>query len=283
MDNRPTREEAIKESLILWRELATNEDLYEDGCDLKSRVIRALIHDGLLPERAESYNSDCPLCAAVFHPFPDGGRHCERCPWPGSGRDRCVQRGGLYRAWEENRRPETARPVFELMKQLAKGEMAKEDHPTFKVGDRVKLVNLLDNDETPYREGDDNPLWDSRMGNVCGTVDRLDSDDYFTIHVKWDGVGRNCYNPRNLAHLSAADERINIVAGQLYRHEDQVLLAVDAGDDDAWFDFYTLAGRVVAGDPADSDVFTGPGGTEIHRSKLIPIGKSLQDLYDRAQ
>ena len=280
MDNRPTKEEAIRESLILWRELATNPKCYDVSVAVylvKQKAIRRLIEDGLLPERATGYNSDCPLCAAVFCLDGERRRVCEKCPWPGSGKDRCVA-AGVFKDWTDDLCSETARPVFELMKQLAKGEAA----PTFKVGDRVKLVDMTNRYGKKMTDNKFNPFWGGVIGKIRGTVSGPNDDDYYTLCVSWDNGEKNEYNPRNLALLSTADEdHVEIVAGQLYRYEDQVLLATDDGDDD-WFDFYTLAGVLAAGNPADDDVFTG-FGNEIPRNKLIPTGKSLQDLYARAE
>jgi len=351
--DRPTKEEAIKESLILWRELATNPK--HDGFTVKRGVVRSLVSDGVLPPRALQYENSCPLCAYSM----EGDRECIRCPWPGRGCIRC-KREGVYGLWVKRPSHGTARPVFELMKQLAKVEAqptfkvgdrvklvdmkgtedqvyaddpvnplwggkegkvrgtvtgplndpyytlcvkwdngqdnhyaprnlalltAADEQPTFKVGDRVKLVNLLYENGDEWSDGSLNPLWGGKRGKVRGTVNQVGmlaaSDHYLVIGVEWDNGFKNQYNQRNLALLTAEEDRIDIVAGQLYHHEGQVILATY---DDGFIAFYDLKGHSVASDGDEGDVFSADyEGYDVHRNKLIPTGKSLQDLYARAQ
>ena len=72
---------------------------------------------------------------------------------------------------------------------------------TFKVGDRVKLIPGIFDDNV------DNPIWDGEYGRVIGTIDRIskkrDPED-LNIHVLWDNGSHNPY-PDNILERVLGD------------------------------------------------------------------------------
>lgn len=72
----------------------------------------------------------------------------------------------------------------------------------FKVGDRVRLLNLDRPDGGLYHENNYNPL------DCEGTVDIIYDDDDFgmDIHVQWDNGFSNCYTESNLGLVEDEQE-----------------------------------------------------------------------------
>lgn len=291
---KPTAEEALWESMVLWKELKETRKHYADMVyphSIKHAAVRKLINDGQLPQRAAAYNSNCPLCAA--HRDID----CRACPWPGSGRDRCISDAdSLYKQWEERRCLETARPIFNLMvelyskritgKQACAGECecARKDEGRveFKVGDRVKLLDdAIGSTDNPMVEF---PKWNNTR--VGGTITR----QHATIPwVRWDNGVEISTWAALFAHLST-DERLalanrDIRPGDVFKYWDGgaeellTLIAVDDGDPD---DCVYLATEHAA-DPGEA--FSGPckgrgvgysvkvGDVVVFFERLVPVGR----------
>lgn len=108
-----TREEAIRECVVLWEWLAENSKPEHGHRGNKESAIKVLFEAGSL-WRGRYYNN-CPLCEYVSS---GGYVGCDHCPWPGVGGVRCCSDGGAYERWEDYASGPRAVKVLELVKTL---------------------------------------------------------------------------------------------------------------------------------------------------------------------
>jgi len=116
-----TREQAIKDSLAIWKDLAIT------GSPSKEDTVKKLFRRGMISR--EAYFHACPLCT-LFNYANAAGILCPECPWVGDKDPphvRCELPSSPYEKWrdvrffwsEGNRRirlQQAASKVYKLIK-----------------------------------------------------------------------------------------------------------------------------------------------------------------------